>query len=77
MQPLRSSRIGSIDILRGMIMVIMALDHVRDYFSYTPYGPLDLSLTSPMLFFTRWITHLCAPNFVFLSGVSCFFTGKR
>jgi uncharacterized membrane protein len=72
MQPLRSSRIESIDILRGMIMVIMALDHVRDYFSYTPYGPLDLSLTSPLLFFTRWITHLCAPNFVFLSGVSVF-----
>jgi uncharacterized membrane protein len=67
-----SSRIFSIDILRGLIMVVMALDHVRDFYSNTPFSPLDLSQTSPLLFFTRWITHLCAPNFVFLSGISIF-----
>jgi uncharacterized membrane protein len=70
--PTGFSRIQSIDILRGIIMVIMALDHVRDYFSQTPYGTLDLSQTSPLLFFTRWITHFCAPNFIFLSGISIF-----
>jgi uncharacterized membrane protein len=50
----------------------MALDHVRDFYSITPFSPLDLSQTSPLLFSTRWITHLCAPNFVFLSGISIF-----
>jgi uncharacterized membrane protein len=64
-------RIPSIDIARGLVMVIMALDHTRDYLHiHAAQSPTDLATTTPILFFTRWITHLCAPTFVFLSGVS-------
>ena len=65
-------RIHSIDFMRGLVMVIMALDHVRDLLheTGTTQNPTDLTTTYPLLFFTRWITHLCAPTFVFLSGVS-------
>lgn len=65
-------RVHSIDILRGIIMVIMALDHTRDFFSSLSCDPLDLTQTSPQMFFTRWITHYCAPVFVFLAGTSAF-----
>jgi len=71
-----AGRIVSIDILRGLVMVIMALDHVRDYWSLTGYDPLDLTQTSPQLFFTRWITHFCAPVFVFVSGASAWLYGR-
>src|SRR5437899_3484051 len=66
------TRIESIDVLRGIVMIIMALDHVRDYFHITSNtdNPLNLATTTPILFFTRWITHFCAPVFVFLAGVS-------
>jgi uncharacterized membrane protein len=70
--PQQNARIHSIDILRGIIMVIMALDHVRDFYSNAPFDPLDLSKTSLAFFFTRWITHFCAPTFIFLSGTSAF-----
>jgi uncharacterized membrane protein len=64
-------RLPSIDIARGLVMVIMALDHTRDYLHiYAAQSPTDLKTTTPLLFFTRWITHLCAPSFVFLSGTS-------
>ena len=65
-------RLKSIDILRGLVMIIMALDHTRDLLHITSLTqqPTDLTTTTPFLFFTRWITHLCAPTFVFLSGVS-------
>ena len=63
-------RLQGIDLLRGLVIVIMALDHVRDFWSPTPYPPEDLSKASAALFLTRWITHYCAPTFVFLAGVS-------
>ena len=67
-----AKRIPSIDIVRGLVMVIMVLDHTRDLFHETALTqqPTNLSTTTIPLFFTRWITHLCAPTFVFLSGVS-------
>ena len=72
-------RIDSIDILRGIVMVIMALDHVRDFFHIegNTDDPLNLATTTPILFFTRWITHFCAPVFVFLSGTSIYLQSLR
>jgi uncharacterized membrane protein len=72
-------RIGSIDSTRGLVMVIMALDHVRDFMHTTSMSqdPTNLQTTTTLLFMTRWITHLCAPTFVFLSGVSAFISLKR
>jgi uncharacterized membrane protein len=74
-----SKRIESIDILRGIVMIIMCLDHTRDYFQdlQSAGWPMDLETTTPSLFFTRYITHFCAPIFVFLSGVSIFLQSKR
>ncbi|MDF2187794.1 heparan-alpha-glucosaminide N-acetyltransferase domain-containing protein [Paraflavitalea sp. CAU 1676] len=74
-----ASRIASIDLLRGLIMIIMALDHVRDYFHADAFinDPTDLTKTTPILFFTRWITHFCAPLFMFLSGISAYISGGR
>ncbi|NCT94305.1 MAG: DUF1624 domain-containing protein [Chitinophagaceae bacterium] len=73
------SRINSIDLLRGMIMIIMALDHVRDFFHITAMteDPTNPATTTPILFFTRWITHYCAPIFVFLTGTAAFLSGQR
>ncbi|HTD40014.1 MAG TPA: heparan-alpha-glucosaminide N-acetyltransferase domain-containing protein [Mucilaginibacter sp.] len=74
--PAPKYRIESIDILRGAVMLIMAIDHIRDFFHGSP-EPTDLAVTTPILFFTRWITHFCAPAFVFLSGVSAYLAGTR
>jgi uncharacterized membrane protein len=65
-------RISSIDIARGLVMIIMALDHTRDFLHVASQtgSPTNLATTTPILFFTRWITYLCAPTFVFLSGTS-------
>jgi len=66
------NRINLIDLLRGIIMIIMTLDHTRDYF-HAPaflFQATDLTQTTPAIFLTRWITHFCAPAFVFLSGIS-------
>lgn len=77
--PLNQKRIGSIDLLRGIVMIIMALDHVRDYFHANSFlfDPLDLEKASPAIYFTRWITHFCAPVFMFLAGTSAFFMSRR
>ena len=72
-------RINSIDITRGFVMVIMALDHVRDFMhtSSMIQSPTNLETTTTLLFMTRWITHLCAPTFVFLSGVSAYISFRK
>ena len=73
----KPARLDSVDFLRGGIMIIMALDHVRDYVSGFPYSPTDLAHTTPALFFTRWITHFCAPIFIFLAGTGSFLSLGR
>lgn len=72
-------RIESIDLLKGLVIVIMALDHTRDYFHYSSYyfDPTDPILTTVPIFFTRFITNFCAPTFSFLAGISAFMIGKR
>lgn len=70
-------RVVAIDLLRGLIMILMALDHTRDFFSSADFNPLDLQKTHAALFLTRWITHFCAPLFIFLSGVSTFLSLTR
>jgi uncharacterized membrane protein len=74
-----SYRLTSIDLLRGLVMIIMALDHTRDFFHIAANtgDPLDLATTTPVLFFTRFITHYCAPVFVFLAGTSAFLQSQR
>jgi len=79
MSTIIKNRITSIDFLRGTIMIIMALDHVRDYLYSGSffYDPLDLTKTSGIVFFTRWITHFCAPIFMLLAGTSAYLIGQK
>src|SRR5579863_6769384 len=75
----RLSRCLSIDALRGAVMMVMALDHVRDFFhaGAMSFSPTDLTQTTPILFLTRWITHFCMPTFMFTAGLGAFFFGRN
>lgn len=70
-------RIESVDLLRGMVIILMALDHVRDFFSNALFSPTDLTQTNPTLFLTRWVTHFVAPAFVLLTGTGAFLSTVR
>jgi len=70
------ARLAAIDAVRGLAIALMVLDHTRDFFSNGP-SPTDLSRTNALLFLTRWVTHLCAPAFVFLAGTSAYLAGRR
>src|SRR5262245_12417149 len=70
----RSARVQSVDILRGLVMVIMALDHTRDYVraAAMAFQPEDLTRTTAAIFMTRWVTHFCAPVFMLLAGAGAY-----
>ena len=73
----QSSRLVSVDMLRGLVMVIMALDHTRDFLTNRPFPPEFLPQTTGILFFTRFLTHYCAPVFSFLAGTGAFLASRR
>src|SRR5437868_12250708 len=70
-------RIESVDLLRGVIMILMALDHTRDYFGNTSLNPTDPASTTVALFFTRWVTHFCAPVFFLLTGTGAYLSLRK
>jgi uncharacterized membrane protein len=70
-------RIEAIDVVRGVIMILMALDHTRDFFGKPGLNPTDLATTTIPLFFTRWITHFCAPVFFLLTGTGAYLSLRR
>jgi uncharacterized membrane protein len=69
--------VASVDVLRGAVMIVMALDHVRDYVTGATFNPVDPEHTTLAYFFTRWITHFCAPTFCFFAGVAAFLASRR
>ncbi|MDB4976434.1 MAG: hypothetical protein JWN48_4775 [Myxococcaceae bacterium] len=70
-------RLSSIDIARGLVIVLMVLDHTRDFVGSSSISPTDPKQTYPLLFFTRWVTHFCAPTFIFLAGTSAYLLRQR
>jgi uncharacterized membrane protein len=72
----KAARVPAIDVLRGLVIALMALDHVRDFFGVALFAPEDLSATSPGWFWTRWVTHLCATTFILLAGSSAYLRGS-
>jgi uncharacterized membrane protein len=78
-RPARMARNNAVDALRGLIMIVMALDHTREFFSDSAmvFPPEDLTRTTVSIFLTRWITHFCAPVFFFTTGIGVFFWGSR
>ena len=73
----QAPRLDSIDVLRGLVMLLMALDHTRDFLSYLWIAPEDMAHTYGALFFTRFVTHYCAPVFAFLAGTGAFLSSRR
>lgn len=71
------ARVESVDLLRGIVMILMALDHVRDYFGGASVNATDLATTTVPLFFTRWVTHFCAPVFFLLTGTGAYLAARR
>ena len=70
-------RIESVDVVRGIIMILMALDHTRDFFGIPGQNPVDLTTASTALFFTRWVTHICAPTFFLLTGTGAYLSLRK
>ena len=70
-------RLESVDVLRGLIMIIMALDHTRDFFGIPGQNPTNLATTTTALFLTRWITYFCAPVFFLLTGTGAYLSLRR
>jgi len=73
----KSERVPSLDVLRGVVMVVMALDHARDYFTYLRFEPEDMGRTYLAVFLTRWVTHFCAPVFAFLAGTGAYLSSRK
>ena len=71
------SRLESIDLMRGIVIVVMALDHTRDFVGTSTIDPMNADVTNLPLYLTRWITHFCAPTFCFLMGIGAYLAGRR
>jgi uncharacterized membrane protein len=70
-------RVDAVDVVRGIIMILMALDHTRDFFGDAAANPTNLATTTTALFFTRWVTHFCAPTFFLLTGTGAWLSRRR
>jgi uncharacterized membrane protein len=73
----KRARLESVDALRGLVMILMAIDHSRDFFGNPAVSPTNLATTTVPLFFTRWITHLCAPTFFLLTGTGAWLSRRK